>query len=317
MNHPSRHSFARAGFGLVMASAVCVLAVPSAMAKQVEIVFEGTVVNTNGVTSTIQNLNGQASGYERMYYGATPDSPFDLPTALQTPVNTVRKYSLLGMPVQMTYRIDTDLLPTPSRLTDQGANYLNRNFDGVNATPYTPWLTGSLTINGVTQTYVGDRYSAVAIGDMDPTAPTTAKTFLGLGLYSQIADDAPLGYQFYSRLMMNVQIPLDLLNGPGLAQDFSFTAANPTQSRSYFNGYFATYAGHRDPSKAWGAYHDIPDLTEDSGYIRVSSVTMRTIDTTPPTTTVPEPSLIELVAAGALIPGVIAWRRRQHSMRVA
>jgi len=295
-----RTAFLTAGLGLQMVG-------PLVQAKQLEISFEGTVVNTNGVTTTVMNLNSKPAGYERMYYGATPASPFDLPTAQQTAVNGTRTYSLLGAPVQMRFTIDLDKLPAPLLSTATGAEYMSRLSSG----SYTPWLTGSLTLNGVTQTYVGDRSARTYVADADPSQ--SAKTYLNLDLGSQIAPDAPAGYQFYTRLLMNVQIPLDLLNGPGFDQNFNFTAANATDSRKFFYGFFSVFNGHHDASKAWGSWQDIPDLTEDSGYIRVASMNMRTIDTTVPTTTVPEPGMIEMVLAGALVvPMALAWQRKRR-----
>lgn len=287
----------------------------SAYAAKVEITFDGTIVNTRGTSVTILNLNGLPSGYERMYHSSTPDSPFGLPTALNAPVNTVRSYSLLTLPVTMSFIIDTDLLPTASRLTPEGVTYRSQLSNGAAVTPFTPWMTGRVTINGHTQQYVGDRSSSVSIGDQDPTVPSNAKTYFNLDVQNQIAADAPAGYTFFSRLNMQVQIPVDLLNGVSLGQSVNFSAVTAAQSQ-YFFGYFSLYDGHRDPAKNWGEWQDVPDLVSDSGHVRVSSMSMRTLST-PPVANVPEPEALALVPGGLLLAGWAGRRRLRLAARLA
>jgi hypothetical protein len=280
----------------------------STHAATVEVRVDGVI--TGHVAGPLPTSSGAYNipGYERSWsYGTAPlPSPFGMAT-LSQPFDYVfgnRSLVIADLPVSMRFTIDTDRLPGLAPGSNANlALYENRLYSSYptpTVSPYTPWMTGSLSFNGVTQNYTGD-FGAMARLAENPYTQASSGIF-ELWEFTSAAGLAPWQANVFdvSSLRVDFSFAADVLNGLGLEQDFSLS--NPSGLAGLtatFNVYETTWVN--------GARQN---LAQDIGWMNVTSFSMHTLGGAggPGPSPVPEPASGLMLLGGLL---TRAARRRR------
>lgn len=274
-----------------------------AHATTVEVRVDGLVAGHIPGPLPATDGNYNIRGYERLWdYGAPQDpaSPFGMPTASQ-PFNYVfgnRSTVIADLPVTMKFVIDTSMLPALSvGSNDQVTHYDSRLYTWLPyqvITPYTPWMSASLTINGHTQTYAGDFSATATLHDLVSNSRGVFE--LGENTTANSGGPQQAGVFDISGLHVDFSFARDVLTGSGLDHNFSFSdSAGLAGVSAYFNVYETAFANGGGRLS----------LVQDIGNITVTGFSMHTVPSP-----VPEPASAAMLLSGLL--GVAAWGRRRQ-----